>query len=173
MRRGRPVRDRSASLSRDFGSVTIRSVQRRPTPGGRWHWGYELVAHIAKIHQAPVAGPETFRREAALVQQGDAPDERGASDRRSQVISVLCGLRRGPIGSGMGYTLSRGRAVNLLCLSILLVFLGGCDEPSPGIPEGVLAWISTDESFLNIDAARGAQVVKRSARPFHHGTLTV
>ena len=35
-----------------------------------------------------------------------------------------------------------------------------------------LAWISTDESFPNIAAASGAQVVKRSARPFHHGTLT-
>ena len=39
----------------------------------------------------------------------------------------------------MGYRLGRGRAVNLLCLSILLVFLGGCEERSPGIPEGVLA----------------------------------
>ena len=35
-----------------------------------------------------------------------------------------------------------------------------------------LAWISTDENFPNIGALRAAQVVKRSARPFHHGTLT-
>jgi hypothetical protein len=36
-----------------------------------------------------------------------------------------------------------------------------------------LAWISTDESLPNIVALRrGAQVVKRSARPFHQGTLT-
>jgi hypothetical protein len=36
-----------------------------------------------------------------------------------------------------------------------------------------LAWISTDQSLPNTVAPGGAQVVKRSARPFHHGTLTV
>ncbi len=39
-------------------------------------------------------------------------------------------------------------------------------------PWARLAWISTDESSPNTDATSGAQVVKRSARPFHHGTLT-
>ena len=36
-----------------------------------------------------------------------------------------------------------------------------------------LAWISTDHSFPNICRAEHAQAVKRSARAFHHGTLTV
>src|SRR6266545_5094977 len=32
-----------------------------------------------------------------------------------------------------------------------------------------LAWISTDENLPNTRAPKGAHVVKRSARPFHHG----
>jgi hypothetical protein len=36
-----------------------------------------------------------------------------------------------------------------------------------------LAWISTEGSFPNIGGFEGAQVVKRSVRPFHQGTVTV
>ena len=36
-----------------------------------------------------------------------------------------------------------------------------------------LAWISTEESCPNMEGPRGAQVVKRSVRPFHQGTSTV
>ena len=42
-----------------------------------------------------------------------------------------------------------------------------------GASSGQLAWISTEEGFPNIEVPRGDQVVKRSARPLHHGTLTV
>jgi len=37
----------------------------------------------------------------------------------------------------------------------------------------VLAWISTEGSVPNIGRSKGTQMVKRSVRPLHHGTVTV
>ena len=90
------VRGRSLSLLRDFGSVTIRSVERRPTHGWRWSRGCEIVAHVTKIHQAPVVGPEHsaaerlwFNNEMKLTKPRKA--RMGAT---LQLISVLDGHER-------------------------------------------------------------------------------
>ncbi len=66
----------------------------------------------------------------------------------------------------------KGLLVGGVKLPLALAELGLIDEYE-FVVQPRLAWISTDESLPNSRAPKGGYVVKRSARPFHHGTLTV
>jgi len=67
----------------------------------------------------------------------------------------------------------------LLAVAVVAVVVHTMSYPVRGVGISVpvfippLAWISTEGSVPNIGRAKGTQMVKRSVRPLHHGTVTV